>query len=130
MCWCSTRAVDTPGLDLKDGLSPEVANAYVAFTVIPRYLQTNLDESRGMPESLAQAQAVTSLGAVPLIVLSGALHQDDDWQRMQTDLLHLSSKSQQLIADQSGHNVPVDQPAAAVKAIVMMVEQIRRQAVQ
>ena len=49
---------------------------------------------------------------------------------MQTDLLHLSSNSQQLIADQSGHNVQLDQPEAAVKAIVTMVEQIRRQAVQ
>jgi hypothetical protein len=31
-----------------------------------------------------------------------------------------------LIADKSGHNIEFDQPAAAVGAIVQMVEQIRR----
>jgi hypothetical protein len=62
-------------------------------------------------------------------VLSAALHQDQDWQARQADLLNLSSKSQQAIAEQSGHNVQLDQPGAAVEAIVAMVEQIRRQAV-
>jgi pimeloyl-ACP methyl ester carboxylesterase len=116
-------------LDLKDGLSPEVANAYVAFTVVPRYIQTYLDEAKGVPDSLAQADAVTSFGALPLLVLSGALNQDDGWQEMQTDLLHLSSNSQHMIADQSGHNIQSDQPEATVGAIVTMVEQIRQQQV-
>ena len=117
-------------LDLKSGLSPEVANAYVAFSVVPRSIQTYIDEGKGMPESLAQAGAVTSFGAVPLIVLSRGQDQEQRWQEMQADLLHLSSNSQHLIADQSGHNVQLDQPAAAVEAIVKMVEQIRRKAVQ
>jgi hypothetical protein len=117
-------------LQLASGLSPEVANAYVAFSVTPRSIQTWLDEGKGTPESLAQARAVTSFGTIPLIVLSRGGDQDQDWQRMQTDLLHLSSNSQQLIADQSGHNIQLDQPEAAVGAIVTMVEQIRRQVVQ
>ena len=117
-------------LDLKGGFSSEVANAYVAYTVTPRHLQTTLDEGRGMPDSLAQASAITSFGAVPLIVLSRGHDQEQDWQEMQIDLLHLSSNSQHLIADTSGHNIQLDQPAAAVEAIVKMVEQVRRQAVQ
>jgi pimeloyl-ACP methyl ester carboxylesterase len=117
-------------LQLASGLSPEVADAYVAFSVTPRSIQTWLDEGKGTPESLAQARAVTSFGTIPLIVLSRGGDQDQDWQRMQTDLLHLSSNSQQLIADQSGHNIQLDQPEAAVGAIVTMVEQIRRQVVQ
>jgi hypothetical protein len=44
---------------------------------------------------------------------------------MQTELLELSSHSQQLIADKSGHNIQLDQPEAAVAAIVKMVEQLR-----
>jgi pimeloyl-ACP methyl ester carboxylesterase len=115
-------------LDLKAGLSPEVANAYVAFSVTPRSVQTFVDEGAGLPEGLAQAGAVTSFGAVPLIVLSRGRDQDQEWQRKQTELLHLSSDSQQLIADQSGHNIQLDQPAAAVGAIIQMVEQLRRQA--
>jgi pimeloyl-ACP methyl ester carboxylesterase len=57
-------------------------------------------------------------------------YQEQDWQEMQIDLLHLSSNSQHLIADTSGHSVQFDQPAAAVEAIVKMVDQVRRQAVQ
>jgi pimeloyl-ACP methyl ester carboxylesterase len=117
-------------LDLKAGLSPEVADAYIAFSVTPRSLQTWLDEGKGTPESLAQAGAVKSFGAVPLIVLSSGLEKDLEWQRMQAELVQLSSDSQQLIAAKSGHNIERDQPEAAVGAIVKMVEQVRRQAVQ
>jgi pimeloyl-ACP methyl ester carboxylesterase len=112
------------------GLSPEVANADVAYSVTPRSLQTYIDEAKGIGPSLAQAGAITSLGAVPLIVLSRGQDQEQDWQEMQADLLNLSSNSQHMIADQSGHNIQLDQPEAAVKAIVTMVEHIRRQAAQ
>jgi pimeloyl-ACP methyl ester carboxylesterase len=90
------RLVSGP-LHLDEGLSPEVANAYPAFSVTPRSVQAWLDEGKGMPESLAQADAVNSFGALPLIVLSRGLTlgQDQDWQTMQTELLGLSSSSQQ-----------------------------------
>jgi pimeloyl-ACP methyl ester carboxylesterase len=94
--------------------------------VTPRYIQTYLDESQGLGASLAQAGAVTGLGAAPLIVLSRGLDPDPDWQGMQAELLHLSSESRHVIADRSGHNVQLDQPAAAVGAIVQLVEQLRR----
>jgi pimeloyl-ACP methyl ester carboxylesterase len=114
-------------LGINAGLSAEVANAYVAFSVTPRYLQTTIDEGKGMSATLAQARAVTSFGSVPLIVLSRGLDQDQTHQIEQTDLHQLSSNSQQLMADRSGHNIQHDQPDAAVGAIVMMVEQARRQ---
>jgi hypothetical protein len=119
-------------LHLDEGLSPEVANAYTAFSVTPRSVQAWLDEGKGMPESLAQAGAVNSFGALPLIVLSRGLipGQDQDWQRMQTELVGLSSSSQQLFADESGHNIEFDQPEAAVGAIEKMVEQTRAQAAE
>jgi hypothetical protein len=57
-------------LQLNAGLSPEVANAYTAVSVTLRALQAGIDEGKGMPESLTEAGAVKSFGAVPLIVLS------------------------------------------------------------
>jgi pimeloyl-ACP methyl ester carboxylesterase len=110
-----------------DGLSPEVANYYSVFWVTPRSLQAWLDEGKGTSESLAQAGAVHSFGALPLIVLSRGLllDPDPDWQRMQTEFLELSSSSQQLFADKSGHSIEFDQPEAAVGAIEKMVEQTR-----
>jgi pimeloyl-ACP methyl ester carboxylesterase len=124
------RALAAP-LGLKADLAPGVADAYAASWVTPRHWQVWIvDEGRGMPVSLAQARAITSLGATPLIVLTagrehGAVHDAE-----QAALLKLSSNSQQLFAAQSGHNIQVDQPAAAVDAIVRMVQQVRGQTVR
>ena len=87
-----------------------------------------MDETVGLAQSLAEASGVQSLGALPIIVLSRGRDQDQGWQRKQSELLQLSSNSSQEWADESGHNIQVDQPAAAVRAIEQMVEQTRRQA--
>jgi pimeloyl-ACP methyl ester carboxylesterase len=119
------RALAGP-LGLKADLAPSVADAYAASWVTPRHWRVwMVDESRAIPQSLAQAHAVTSLGATPLIVLSRGLNQDATHVAEQADLLTLSSDSQQLFAERSGHNVQIDEPQAAVGAIVRMVEQVR-----
>jgi pimeloyl-ACP methyl ester carboxylesterase len=117
----------------RTGLSAELANAYTAFSVTSRSSEAFLNEGMGMGESVAQAGKITSLGAVPLTVLSAGLREApepewQEWQRSQTNLLRLSSDSQQVFAKTSGHRVWLDQPGAAVGAIVAMVERIRRQA--
>lgn len=112
-------------LGFKPALPPEVQQAFTAFSVTPRSIQAWADEGAAMPESGAQARVVTTFGDLPLIVLSRGLDQQPDWQAMQAELLQLSSNSQQLIADKSDHNIEIDQPEAAVVAIVKMVEQLR-----
>ncbi|MBZ0282458.1 MAG: alpha/beta hydrolase [Anaerolineae bacterium] len=106
-------------------LPPEAQPAYTAFSVIPRSVQAWMDEGAGIQESLAQADAIKSFGDLPLIVLTGALHQMPEWGTMQAELLQLSSNSRQIIAQNSGHNIQIDQPEAAVTAIVDMVSQLR-----
>lgn len=113
-------------LGFKPALSPEIRQAYTAYSVTPRSIQTTVDEGTAMAESLAQAGAVTTLGDLPLIVLSSSLHKDQDWQAMQAELLQLSTNSRQLFADKSGHNIQFEQPDAAVSAILTMVEQVRQ----
>jgi pimeloyl-ACP methyl ester carboxylesterase len=93
----------------------------------PRVLQALADELKGIPDSLSQASAVKSFGDIPLIVLSRGLEQNSDWQAGQAGLLQLSPNSQQLFAEKSGHNIELDQPEAAAKAIVEMVQIIRKQ---
>jgi hypothetical protein len=75
---------------------------------------------------MSQAQAVKSFGDLPLIVLTRGLDQDPDWQAGQAALLQLSTNSQQLFAEKSGHNIELDQPDAAVEAIVKMVQIIHK----
>ena len=105
-------------------LPPQDQQAYKALSVTPRWIQTALDESRGMTEGGAQARAVTTLGDLPLIVLSRGKDLDADSAASQARYLQLSTDSEQLFADHSGHNIHWEQPEAAVAAIVQMVAQV------
>jgi pimeloyl-ACP methyl ester carboxylesterase len=107
-------------------LPPEAKQAYTAYSVIPRSAQTQLDEFIGMSEGGAQARAVTTVGALPLIVLSARLDDTADHTASQTGFLKLSTNSQQLFAEQSGHRIMIEQPEAAVAAIVKMVNLVRQ----
>jgi pimeloyl-ACP methyl ester carboxylesterase len=99
--------------------------AFKAYSVAPRSAQTFIDEGMGMSEGGAQAKAVTTLGALPLIVLSAGLDETVDHTASQAGFLLLSSNSQQLFAEESGHEIHIEQPEAAVAAILQMVQQVR-----
>jgi pimeloyl-ACP methyl ester carboxylesterase len=109
-----------------EDLPPGDKQAYTANAVTPRGVQTFLNEGMGMSEGAAQARAVTTLGALPLIVLSRGKDMDADSAASQARYLKLSTDSQHLIADHSGHPIMIEQPEAAVAAIVKMVEQLRK----
>jgi hypothetical protein len=80
-----------------------------------------------MPSAAVQAAAVNTFGDLPLIVLTARLNdQLPGWQEWQTELLQLSSNSQQLFAENSGHNIQNEEPEAATAAIVKMVEMVRQ----
>jgi pimeloyl-ACP methyl ester carboxylesterase len=112
-------------LGLIPHLPAEVDKAYVSRMVRPSNLQAYLgDESQGMPESARQAGAVSTFGDIPLIVLTARQNAIPGWQEWQAELLQLSPNSQQLFAE-SGHNIEIEQPEAAVAAIVKMVELVR-----
>jgi pimeloyl-ACP methyl ester carboxylesterase len=100
--------------------------ASFGLSVTPQHMQAWSDELKGIPDSMSQANAVKSFGDIPLIVLSRGLDQNSDWQAGQAKLLQLSTNSQQLFAEQSGHNIELDQPEAAVGAILKMVQIIRK----
>jgi pimeloyl-ACP methyl ester carboxylesterase len=69
-----------------------------------------------LPVSAAQAGAVTSLGDLPLVVLSGDHHASNyaDWQR---DLPQLSSRGRQLVASGCGHWIHLERPELVIQAI-------------
>lgn len=108
--------------------APPSADAYYALGVTPQNTRAFIDDSRGMPASGAQASAVKSFGDLPLIVLTARLNDIPGWPAWQTELLQLSSNSQQLFAENSGHNIEFDEPVAAVTAIIQMVRQVRETA--
>jgi pimeloyl-ACP methyl ester carboxylesterase len=109
-------------LDLPEGDK----QAYTANAVTPGGVQSYLDEGMGMSEGGAQARAVTTLGTLPLIVLSRGKDMDAESAASQARYLQLSTDSQHLVADQSGHRIMIEQPEAAIAAILQMVEEIHQ----
>ncbi|KAA0271888.1 MAG: alpha/beta hydrolase [Chloroflexi bacterium] len=104
---------------------PAGEEAYYPLYVRPQSFQTTDNEGQGMPASLAQAAAVKTFGDLPLIVLTGKQNDIPGWTEWQSELLQLSSNSQQMFAENSGHNIQVDEPQAAVAAILQIVQQVR-----
>lgn len=106
---------------------PPGQEAYYPLYIRPQNFQTTANEYQGVPASGAQAAAVKSFGDLPLIVLTAKLnYQLSNWQELQAELPQLSSNSQQLFAENSGHNIQVEEPESVIAAIVKMVELVRQ----
>ncbi len=111
------------------GIAPSVpANeaAYYPLYIRPQSFQTTDNEFAWLPASGAQAAAVKTFGDLPLIVLTARGNDIPGWPEWQNELLQLSSNSEHLFAENSGHNIQVDEPDAAVAAILKMVELVRQ----
>lgn len=105
--------------------APPNGEAYYPLMFRSQSFQTTANEYRELPASAAEAAAVTSFGDLPLIVLTARLNDNPGWPAWQNELLQLSSESEHLFAENSGHVIQFDQPDAAVSAILKMVELVR-----
>jgi len=105
---------------------PPSEAAYYPLYIRPQSLQASASEYQGLPASAAEAAAVKSFDDLPLIVLTAKLNDNPGWPAWQTELLQLSSNSQHLFAENSGHTIQIDEPKAAVAAILQMVEHVRQ----
>jgi len=55
-----------------------------------------------------------------------AVKAEQVWQELQADLARMSSNSQLLVAEKSGHGIQTDQPELVVAAIRQMTETVRK----
>jgi pimeloyl-ACP methyl ester carboxylesterase len=108
-----------------ENLPDKDKQAYTANSVSPRSVQTVWDEANGMSEGVYQARSVTTLGNLPLIVLSRGKGMDHESAASQSRYLQLSTNSLHLVADKSDHGIMIEQPDAVVEAIVKMLEIVR-----
>ena len=88
----------------------------------------------------AQAQAMGSLGDIPLLVLTAgsqiksappgnveAARRQSLWEELHREIMQQSSNGQQILVKSSGHFVQREQPEVIVAAIRQMVEKVRGQ---
>ena len=101
---------------------------YKSYCYRPCYWGTVSSERVNMKRSFEQLQAIESLGSLPLIVLSQGFKEPEmsderfqKWASFQLDLTKLSSNSQQIIAENSGHLIPLDQPELVVSAVYQLI---------
>ncbi len=89
----------------------------------------------------AQTQPVSTLGDIPLTVIShGQLDEhavppslgqqvrdeyETAWQKLQAEIMSLSTRGRRIVADRSGHNVIFDQPEIIIESILEMIDTIR-----
>jgi pimeloyl-ACP methyl ester carboxylesterase len=88
--------------------------------------KTAADEITHIRESAAEVRASRRKLTIPVVVVTGARGADATWLRLQRDQVALSERGCQIIAEQSGHVVAVDEPEVVVDAIRAMVERTRR----
>jgi pimeloyl-ACP methyl ester carboxylesterase len=95
-------------------------------------------ELKAFSESAAQTAAASSLGDIPLAVLSHdpdkpsadlpadlARPTNDAWEKMQEELARLSTRGSQTIAKNSSHYIQIDRPDIVIEAVRNVVEQAR-----
>lgn len=117
-----------PGLSATDipGSAGEQASAFLAS---PRSARTGRNEVSTLRRSFAQAQALTSLGDKPLVVVSARVNLGGTpgWRAAQEQLAALSTNAEQRDI-QSTHSGQLDHPASSahsVDAISDVVQAVR-----
>ena len=119
-------------------LPPEIRTTYLEVGFQPKYFQSNLDELAAIGESDKQLSITGSLGNIPLTVIRHSIpdlfasmpveqakQAERVWQELQAELTQLSSNSQMIVAEKSGHAIQIAQPGLVVDAIHQMVQTVR-----
>ena len=115
---------------ISDVSASHFLNRHIAHYFYRSY-KTLLQEAREDDPLFEEAGRITSFGEVPLTVITGAYPQgavflkdpalEKEYLEIhrsgQKELLHLSTRSQQLIAPHSGHYVPVTDESLVIEAI-------------
>jgi pimeloyl-ACP methyl ester carboxylesterase len=109
---------------------PEPAAGQVrAFESSPRGWRNGADESAAMPTLFTQAQALTTLGSTPLVVLTTteSLQNIDGWSRAQDRMAAVSTDSSHRVADTTHAGLLGEQRGADISthAIDDVVQSLR-----
>jgi pimeloyl-ACP methyl ester carboxylesterase len=87
--------------------------------------RTAASEIMNMETTANEVRASRRTLTSPVVVVTGARGADRTWLDLQRDQVGLSQRGCQIIAEQSGHVVPVDQPQIVVNAIRGLVDAAR-----
>jgi pimeloyl-ACP methyl ester carboxylesterase len=78
-------------------------------------------------KSAEQVRATRRMLSIPLVVVTAGRGNSGRWKELQLDQLRLSASSCQVIAEHSGHAVPIGEPDVVIRAVRIVVGAVRGQ---
>jgi pimeloyl-ACP methyl ester carboxylesterase len=110
------------------GLPPETRAQERAFWSTASHNRSLRDEVAGLEVALTQAQALTSLGDKPLVVVTAAEDAHAGWLPLQEMMVSLSTNSTQRVIQDATHTSLIEDQGdsgVAIQAILDVVEAVR-----
>jgi pimeloyl-ACP methyl ester carboxylesterase len=142
----ASGSLDAALLPIPPGLPEAAADTFRALVAAsPNHVETLLAEQQAVGAIHAELAAarITSLGEVPLVVLSHGqpmampglgdeVNQANEqlWQELQAELAGLSSRGCLVMAEGSGHYIQLEQPQLVIDAIGQVVASRRNEQLQ
>ena len=108
-----------------ESLAPSVRPFARATSFRAAGYQAAADEMIHVQQSASQVRSSRRKLTIPVLVITGGRGADENWRQLQRDQASLSERGCLMIARESGHVVPVDQPEVVVDAIRTVVETAR-----
>jgi pimeloyl-ACP methyl ester carboxylesterase len=108
-----------------ESLAPSVRQFARATRFRAAGYQAAADEIMHIRESASEVRSSRRKLTVPVVVVTGTRGADTTWRQLQRDQVSLSDRGCQIVAQQSGHVVSIDQPQVVVDAIRRVVETAR-----
>lgn len=107
-------------------LPPSVQRSYRALWIRGTHQSTLFEEEASFTESLAQLKEPPPLKEKPLIILTPR-EAETWWKELQSSLKNFSSRSEEFLVKESGHNILLEQPDQVVKVIKKLIQEYRQQ---
>ena len=105
-----------------ESLAPSVQRYAQATRFRATGYRAAADEVMHIGETVSEIRNTRRKLTIPVLVVTGARGADENWRRLQQDESSLSERGCLITAQQSGHVIPIDQPAVVVGAIRTVVE--------
>jgi len=107
-------------------LSPSVRRFDQATRFRAAGYQAAADEIIHIRESASEVRASRRKLPIPVVVVTGARGADATWRNLQRDQVTLSERGCQIVAEESGHLVQIEQPEIVVDAVRTVIDATRR----